>query len=110
MCLDLVLEVTSAEILAVLRDVQALQKACEFLLHVQRDDGGWAESYLSCVVRRHRRHSLPSTLLKMVCNTEQHPHVLSRSRDDPYVQRMSSTESNLLLHVAAGQGVHTARR
>jgi len=31
--------------------MQALQKACEFLLHVQRDDGGWAESYLSCVVR-----------------------------------------------------------
>ena len=31
--------------------MQALQRACDFLLHVQREDGGWAESYLSCVVR-----------------------------------------------------------
>ena len=26
-----------------------MQKACDFLLHVQRQDGGWGESYLSCV-------------------------------------------------------------
>ena len=29
--------------------VQAVQRACDFLLHVQRQDGGWGESYLSCV-------------------------------------------------------------
>lgn len=28
--------------------VQALSKACEFLVSVQRADGGWGESYLSC--------------------------------------------------------------
>ncbi len=27
---------------------QAVAKACEFLLGVQRPDGGWGESYLSC--------------------------------------------------------------
>ncbi len=34
---------------ALLRRAQAVQKACDFLLHVQRQDGGWGESYLSCV-------------------------------------------------------------
>ena len=46
--------------------MQALQKACEFLLHVQRDDGGWAESYLSCVVRT-GRNCLHSDAAGMMC-------------------------------------------
>ena len=27
---------------------QEMRKACEFLVGVQRADGGWGESYLSC--------------------------------------------------------------
>ena len=32
---------------------QAVAKACEFLLGVQRPDGGWGESYLSCQDKVH---------------------------------------------------------
>lgn len=27
---------------------QEMRKACDFLVSVQRPDGGWGESYLSC--------------------------------------------------------------
>lgn len=33
--------------------MQAVAKACEFLLGVQRPDGGWGESYLSCQDKVH---------------------------------------------------------
>lgn len=33
-----------------------MKKACEFLVQKQRSDGGWGESYLSCVERRYVEH------------------------------------------------------
>jgi hypothetical protein len=28
--------------------MQAIEKACDFIVSKQREDGGWGESYLSC--------------------------------------------------------------
>ena len=35
---------------------QHLQKACDFLISYQRDDGGWGESHLSCVTSHYIEH------------------------------------------------------
>jgi squalene cyclase len=38
------------------QDHPAVTKACEYLLSKQQDDGGWGETFMSCVTREYVQH------------------------------------------------------
>jgi squalene cyclase len=39
------------------KDHPAILKACEFLISKQKEDGGWGETFMSCVTREYAQVS-----------------------------------------------------